>query len=80
MTKQKTSLSIWKKKPWWCQPWSIILTGIVLPTAVWSITRLWWLTLPVSVAILVWWWLFLYLVPKSYAEQGINSDLMADHE
>lgn len=69
MTQQKSRPSIWQKKPWWCQPWSIILTGIVLPVSVWLLTHLWWLTLPVVIGILVWWWLFLYIVPKSYLEQ-----------
>ncbi|AFZ51117.1 DUF6737 family protein [Dactylococcopsis salina] len=63
------SPSIWQKKPWWCQPWSIILTGIIIPSTVWLLTHLWWLTLPVVMGILVWWYVFLYLVPKSYTEQ-----------
>ena len=21
---------LWSHKPWWCQPWSILLTGVVL--------------------------------------------------
>lgn len=21
------AVSIWQLKPWWCQPWSILLTG-----------------------------------------------------
>jgi len=63
------SPSIWQKKPWWCQPWSIILTGIIIPSTVWLLTHLWWLTLPVIMGILAWWYVFLYLVPKSYTEQ-----------
>ncbi len=74
MTQSKTSPSIWQKKPWWCQPWSIILTGIALPTTVWLLTHWWWLTLPLAIAILAWWYLFLYLVPKRYAEQAMNTD------
>ena len=74
MTQQDYTPSIWQQKPWWCQPWSIILTGIVLPTGVWFVTHLWWLTLPVVAGILVWWWLFLYLVPKSYAQQMRSPD------
>ncbi|MDR9402437.1 MAG: DUF6737 family protein [Halothece sp. Uz-M2-17] len=74
MTEQTTKPSIWQQKPWWCQPWSIILTGIALPTIVWLITHWWWLTLPMTIAILLWWYVFLYLVPKSYAEQVVTSD------
>lgn len=69
MTQQKANPSIWQKKPWWCQPWSIILTGIAMPSLMWVVTHLWWLTLPVVVAILGWWYVFLYLVPKTYAKE-----------
>ncbi|MFP4133434.1 MAG: DUF6737 family protein [Halothece sp.] len=65
-TQENSTPSIWDEKPWWCQPWSIILTGIVLPTLTWLVTHLWWLTVPVIIAILAWWWLFLYVVPKGY--------------
>lgn len=37
----------------------------------------WWITAPVSAGILVWWWLFLVLVPQSYssyASQQIDVD------
>lgn len=33
-------LSIWTHKPWWCQPWSILLTGVAVVTisaALWSL-------------------------------------------
>ena len=26
--------SMWQLKPWWCQPWSIILTGIAIPARI----------------------------------------------
>jgi len=68
MRQQKTNPSLWQKKPWWCQPWSIILTGIAIPSLVWFATHLWWLTLPMIAVILGWWYLFLYLVPKSYTD------------
>lgn len=61
--------SIWNEKTWWCQPWTILLTGIALPTASWFLLQLWWITAPVAAAVLVWWWLFLVLVPRAYLEQ-----------
>jgi hypothetical protein len=60
--------SLWASKPWWCQPWSIILTGILLPGAVWVLTQRLWLTLPLVGIVFIWWTLFLYLAPKQYAE------------
>jgi len=70
MTQPNSKTSIWQKKPWWCQPWSIILTGIVMPTMIWLVTGLWWLTVPVVAAVLLWWWVFLYVVPKNYREMA----------
>ncbi|MEM9905803.1 MAG: DUF6737 family protein [Cyanobacteria bacterium P01_D01_bin.44] len=60
--------SLWQLKPWWCQPWSIILTGIAIPSASWLVLHLLWITVPVSLAIALWWFLFLYWVPRQYAQ------------
>lgn len=62
-----TNPSIWEVKPWWCQPWSIILTGLAIPTGSWLLLHLWWITLPVVAVIVVWWVLFLGIVPAQYA-------------
>jgi hypothetical protein len=64
-----SSVSMWQTKPWWCQPWSIVLTGIVIPTVSWLLLHRLWITLPVVGVILVWWILFLKLVPDQYAAQ-----------
>ncbi|MEM9483371.1 MAG: DUF6737 family protein [Cyanobacteria bacterium P01_F01_bin.116] len=58
--------SLWQLKPWWCQPWSIVLTGLTVPAVSWVWLHRWWITTPVAMVILVWWYLFLYLVPKEY--------------
>ncbi|NQV10436.1 MAG: hypothetical protein HQ527_04615 [Cyanobacteria bacterium] len=50
-------------KPWWCQPWTILTTGIGISGSSWLLLQRWWITLPVVLAVLVWWWLFLVLVP-----------------
>ena len=60
--------SLWQLKPWWCQPWSIVLTGVAIPTATWVFLHRLWIVMPISGVILVWWFLFLYAVPKQYAE------------
>ncbi len=59
--------SLWQVKPWWCQPWSIVLTGVAIPTASWLLLHRLWITLPVVGAIALWWLLFLVLVPAQYA-------------
>ena len=71
--------SIWQLKPWWCQPWSILLTGIAVPAGTWTLWHQLWLTLPVVVAILLWWVLFLVIVPTQYsaviaAERSTQND------
>ena len=67
--------SLWALKPWWCQPWSIVLTGLAVVLASWWLLRLWWVSLPVALAVLVWWWLFLVVVPAAYRASVQNSDL-----
>lgn len=59
--------SIWTVKPWWCQPWSIVLTGMVVPSGMWLLTHRLWIVLPIAAAVLLWWVVFLYLVPRQYA-------------
>ena len=68
MTEQQLPTSLWQLKPWWCQPWSIVLTGVIIPTAAWFICYRIWVVLPIGLLVLIWWFLFLYLVPKQYAE------------
>lgn len=68
-----TKPSLWQQKPWWCQPWSIVLTGITVPTAAWVLTHRWWLVLPIALGVSLWWFVFLYLVPRQYAELGSES-------
>jgi len=65
--------SIWEHKPWWCQPWSIVLTGMVAVAASWWLLHRWWVSLPVLVAVLFWWMLFLVLVPSAYNDQNSKS-------
>ena len=62
------STNIWDYKPAWCQPWSIILTGIVVTMASWLVLHTLWITLGVAVAIAVWWVYFLIVYPKAFAE------------
>jgi hypothetical protein len=61
--------SLWQTKPWWCQPWSIVLTGLAIVTGSWLLLHRLWITLPVGGVIAVWWLLFLQLVPAQYAAE-----------
>ncbi|MGL5942243.1 MAG: DUF6737 family protein [Waterburya sp.] len=64
---QIKSSNIWDYKPWWCQPWSIILTGILVITGSWLVLHNSWLTIGVSLPIVAWWVYFLILYPKAFA-------------
>ena len=67
MTKpSEPSTQIWDYKPWWCQPWSILLTGISVSTGSWWLGHRWWLTVPISWLILLWWWYFLGVYPRQF--------------
>jgi hypothetical protein len=61
-----TPRSLWQLKPWWCQPWTILGTGLLAILASWQVLHLWWISLPVFLAVLLWWWLFLVVVPRAY--------------
>ena len=81
------SLNPWNYKPWWCQPWSILLTGIVLASASWIITKIVWVAVLVSGAILAWWTYFLILWPRLISNSEIltisrqsNGDAIAEQK
>ncbi|AFY27877.1 DUF6737 family protein [Cyanobium gracile] len=61
--------SVWDLKPWWCQPWSILLTGLAIVTGSWMVLHLWWITAGVSVVITAWWLLFLILMPAAWRQE-----------
>ncbi len=61
----------WNYKPWWCQPWSILLTGITLIGASWLLFRTVWISIIVAVPVLAWMGFFLLLWPKLMVESGL---------
>ncbi|KEF42722.1 MAG: hypothetical protein ER33_04065 [Cyanobium sp. CACIAM 14] len=68
--------SLWHLKPWWCQPWSILLSGLIVVGASWQLLHLRWLTAGVALAIGAWWLLFLVLVPAAWkAKQASAASL-----
>ena len=58
------SPSIWNYKPWWCQPWSIILTGISLIGGSWLLLLNLWITIFVAIPVLIWMTYFVLIFPK----------------
>lgn len=64
--------SIWSTKPWWCQPWTILLTGLALPLVSWLWLHRIWITLPLAGFVALWWGVFLVLVPRAYQEQQLG--------
>ena len=72
------SSNLWDYKPWWCQPWSILLTGSIISGGSWLILHLLWITVPVSLLVMMWWSYFLVVYPrmfKQYVESQLNSHL-----
>ena len=59
---------VWALKPWWCQPWSILATGLALDMGSWWLLRRLWLSGLVFGAVALWWWLFLVLMPAQWRE------------
>lgn len=68
---EKQTINPWNYKPWWCQPWSIILTTLLLISASWLIFKLIWLTILVAIPVLTWMGFFILIWPKLMIESGI---------
>ncbi|MFQ3615923.1 MAG: DUF6737 family protein [Cyanobacteriota bacterium] len=59
--------SVWQIKPWWCQPWSIVLTGTGLIGGSWLLLHRVWLTGLVALPVLAWMGFFLLIYPQLWA-------------
>jgi hypothetical protein len=44
----------WNYKPWWCQPWSILFTGITIISGSWFLFKTLWITILVAIPLLAW--------------------------
>jgi hypothetical protein len=66
--------NLWQSKPWWCQPWTIILTGILLIAGSWWLLHHWWITIPVAGLIGLWWVYFLIFVPQAIEKMAQTND------
>lgn len=58
----------WNYKPWWCQPWSILLTGITLISGSWFLFKTLWMTILVAIPLLAWMGFFVLIWPKLMAD------------
>ena len=67
-----TSQRIWDSKPFWCQPWSILLTGIFLILTSWFLFSNVILSIIVFIGVFLWWILFLYIAPLAYRNESIQ--------
>lgn len=63
--------NVWTYKPWWCQPWSILLTGMALIGGSWGLMKMVWLTVLVAVPVLAWMGFFLLVYPRLMRQSGI---------
>lgn len=64
-------VSVWTFKPWWCQPWSIVLTSILVISGCSWLTRTAWITVLVAVPVVVWMVYFLWIYPQLMAQSGL---------
>ncbi len=70
---ENISPDLWQSKPWWCQPWTIILTGVLIVSGSWFALHIFWITLPIAVLIAVWWLYFLVLVPRMLGQMALDN-------
>ncbi len=71
MTRDASQDTIWNYKPWWCQPWSIVLTGVAIVGGSWLVLHRLWVSGLVAAPVLAWWVMFLVIYPRATAESGM---------
>jgi hypothetical protein len=68
-------ISPWKFKPWWCQPWSIILTAVTLITGSWLVCKIIWLTILVAIPLSIWMGFFIFIWPQMMIRSGVLDNI-----
>uniref|UniRef100_A0ACD5H277 DUF6737 family protein n=1 Tax=Desertifilum tharense IPPAS B-1220 TaxID=1781255 RepID=A0ACD5H277_9CYAN len=71
--------SPWKYKPWWCQPWSIVLTGTGAIALSWVFFQKIWLTALVGLPLTVWMGYFTLVLPQLMRQSGLLEQLKQQH-
>jgi hypothetical protein len=64
--------SLWASKPWWCQPWTIILTGVTIVAGSYLLFHTVWLTILTAIPISIWWIYFLIVVPRLMSKVNLH--------
>ena len=64
----KPPATLWDQKPWWCQPWTIVLSGLIAIAGSWLLLQTIWITALVFIGIVAWWLLFLVIVPRAFIQ------------
>jgi hypothetical protein len=70
--------SIWDYKPWWCQPWSILLTGNGAIGASWLLLHRYWITGLVAIPLIAWMGFFILVFPKLARESGLLAEMAVE--
>tara|TARA_B100000965_G_C19525060_1_gene728390 strand:+ start:208 stop:420 length:213 start_codon:yes stop_codon:yes gene_type:complete len=60
----------WDLKPNWCQPWTIIFFGVFTIIVTWSLLGNLIITSIATLFIVIWWFIFLIIVPSSYEKSS----------
>lgn len=63
-----TDYNPWSDKPRWCQPWTIVLTGLSIIGGSWLLFHRVWVTGLVAIPIGLWMGFFVLLWPKLMRE------------
>ncbi|WP_448561431.1 DUF6737 family protein [Trichothermofontia sp.] len=66
----------WNYKPWWCQPWSILLTGLGLILGSWLFFHRYWVTGLVAVPVFTWMGFFLLVWPRLVARVLASQEVL----
>ncbi|MEX0267583.1 DUF6737 family protein [Leptolyngbyaceae cyanobacterium UHCC 1019] len=66
--------TVWSDKPWWCQPWSILLKGSSLIIGSWWFHHLW-VTVIVAIPVLAWMGFFLLVYPPLMKREEMGGNV-----
>lgn len=71
--------SFWESKPPWCQPWTIVSTGVCAIAAPTQALHLGGIfggaaTAAIGLGVAAWWFVFLYAVPRAYEADAREAD------
>jgi hypothetical protein len=67
--------TVWDYKPWWCQPWSILLTGNGAIGLSWLFFHRYWVTGLIAIPLVAWMGFFLIAFPKIARDSGMLAEM-----